>query len=255
MMKCFYHPAHRAMIQCSACGRPLCPRCDHRIKGFAYCQDCIVRGVELLRSASRAGRETSIGWKPVPALALLAALVPGLGAAYNRQHTKAFVYFIVIVGLWELAEVTGLAFLGVGGGVFYLYSIIDAVRTARAVRAGSDPAHEDLRLRRFLQEHVRTWAGLLIALGLIFLLTDVFQFFSTPIRLIRLWPVLLIAGGIYLIVRQWRASQREEPSEPLSVDFRLVTPSLFSPPTGRLPGAGESSEPDSPSDHPVGGKG
>ncbi|RMG52494.1 MAG: hypothetical protein D6723_08550 [Acidobacteria bacterium] len=254
MMKCFYHPAHRAMIQCSACGRPLCPRCDHRIKGFAYCQDCIVRGVELLRSAGRADPERSMGWRPSPVLAFLAALVPGLGAAYNRQHTKAFVYFIVIVGLWELAELTGLALLGGGGGVIYLYSIMDAVRTARAIRTGSDPTQEDLRLRRFLQDHVRTWAGLLIALGLIFLLTDVFQFFSTPLRLARLWPLLLIAGGVYLIVRQWRASQREEPSEPLSVDFRLVTPSLFSPPTGRLPGATDSGERDSPSDRPRGDK-
>ena len=41
-MSCAYHLTNRAVVQCSRCGRPLCPACDHRIRGFPYCQDCIV---------------------------------------------------------------------------------------------------------------------------------------------------------------------------------------------------------------------
>ena len=47
-MNCAYHIHNPAVVNCNGCGKPLCPACDHRIKGFPYCQDCIVMGVDLL---------------------------------------------------------------------------------------------------------------------------------------------------------------------------------------------------------------
>jgi hypothetical protein len=210
--------------------------CDHRIKGFAYCQDCIVRGVEMLHSVGGSGSATSKAFSPSPGLAALAALVPGLGAVYNRQNAKAFVQFILICGLFELAEFSSLGLFAAGGVVFYLYSMIDAYRTAQAIQRGMDPKKQDERLRRFLKDNVRTWAGILIALGIIFLVTDVFQFFSPANTLVRLWPLLLIGLALYLLIRHWRSNRSEDVLEPPSPDFRVVTPSLFSPPTGRLTG-------------------
>ena len=49
LMNCAYPMTNRAVVQCSRCARPLCPACDHRIRGFPYCQDCIVAGVEVLQ--------------------------------------------------------------------------------------------------------------------------------------------------------------------------------------------------------------
>ncbi|MBI3951440.1 MAG: hypothetical protein HY314_13395 [Acidobacteria bacterium] len=235
-MRCAYHSTSRTSVQCRTCGRPLCPLCDHRIKGFAYCQDCIVRGVEMLRFASRPESTSSRSSRPSPTLAAAVALIPGLGAVYNRQNAKAFVHFILICGLFELAELSGLTLFGLGGVVFYLYSIVDAYRTAQAIRTGANPKEQDERLRRFLQENVRTWAGILIALGIIFLVTDVFRLFTPPIPLLQLWPLLLIGLALYLLIRNWRADRNEDALEPPSTDFRVMTPSLFSPPTGRLTG-------------------
>ena len=48
-MNCAYHIGNQAVVNCHGCGKYLCPACDHRIKGFPYCQDCIVMGVELLQ--------------------------------------------------------------------------------------------------------------------------------------------------------------------------------------------------------------
>jgi hypothetical protein len=170
-------------------------------------------------------------------VAALIALVPGLGAVYNRQHVKAFVHFIAICGLFELAELSGLGIFAVGGAVFYLYSMIDAYRTTRAIENGLDPAKEDERLRHFLQENVQTWAIVLIGLGAIFLLTDVLHVFSLPFRVRQLWPLALIGGGVYLMWHRWRSARASEVVEDFSTDFRMVTPSLFTPSVGRLTGS------------------
>ncbi len=53
-MNCAYHTHNAAVVSCNGCGKSLCPACDHRVKGFPYCQDCIVAGVELLRNDNQA---------------------------------------------------------------------------------------------------------------------------------------------------------------------------------------------------------
>jgi len=170
-------------------------------------------------------------------VAAVVALVPGLGAVYNRQNVKAFVHFIVICGLFELAELSGLRIFVAGGTVFYLYSMIDAYRTARAIANGLDPTKEDERLRRLLQENVQMWAMVLIGLGVIFLLTDVLHVLSLPFQVRQLWPLVLIGIGIYLMWYRWRSVRAHEVVEDFSTDFRMVTPSLFTPSVGRLTGS------------------
>ncbi|HEX8423103.1 MAG TPA: hypothetical protein VF634_06815, partial [Pyrinomonadaceae bacterium] len=92
-MNCSYHNINAAVVQCSRCTRPLCPACDHRIRGFPYCQDCIVAGVELLQQqpallhAPQQLRRRTSKWVAT----LLSLLIPGLGAAYNGQTSKALV--------------------------------------------------------------------------------------------------------------------------------------------------------------------
>ena len=52
-MNCAYHSQNVAVVGCNGCGKPLCPVCDHRVKGFPFCQDCIVQGVDLLRQQNQ----------------------------------------------------------------------------------------------------------------------------------------------------------------------------------------------------------
>src|SRR4030095_7384850 len=162
-MYCSYHTASVARVQCSSCMRPLCHACDHRIKGYPYCQDCIVLGVEGLSRHSNNERPTGRA-----RLAALFAVLPGMGAVYNRQNIKAVVHFVSIIGLFELAS------LKVAAGVFalagipvYLYSIIDAYRTAILIGRGESPAIDEERFKRSLIKRAPLIGITLISAGLL----------------------------------------------------------------------------------------
>lgn len=237
---CTYHPTHRALVRCSACHRPLCPACDHRIKGFPYCQECIVRGVELLRRSTSWTSAEASHRSPSPRLAALCALVPGLGAVYNRQNVKALVHFLLIVGLFELADLTDLALFGLGAVVFYFFSILDAYRTAEAIARGMDPIQEDERLRQMVRERM-AWVALgLILIGGIVLVSDVAEALRLWLGGRRLWSLLLIAVGVYVLSRSVRARSSSAGSR--AFDRHRPPPPLFWK-TGPLTGSLVETEP------------
>ena len=108
MMYCSYHAKNPAVVQCNQCARWLCPACDHRVRGFPFCQDCIVAGVELLRH-SHTNPSNILRRKSSPFVATLLSFVPGLGAAYNGQTSKAIVHFAIFASFFQMAVVTGAA--------------------------------------------------------------------------------------------------------------------------------------------------
>ena len=188
-----------AAAQCTSCTRPLCPACDHRVRGFPFCQDCIVAGVELLQQQSRftampTGRRTS----PVFAL-LLSLLVPGLGAAYNGQTSKALVHFAIFAGFFQMALmisgatsfVLGLGFIGA-----WLFAAVDAYRTAQLIRAGLAPSAEADAIARSFYGHPFAWAIVLTALGTLFMLHTLFGV-RLPIR--ELLPIVMVGLGAYML--------------------------------------------------------
>ncbi len=105
-MKCAYHTENPASVHCNGCGKPLCRACDHRIKGFPFCENCIVTGVELLKIRNQTSNADFVKRKVSPFVsALFSVVCPGLGAAYNGQISKALVHFAVFVSLFHLAMV------------------------------------------------------------------------------------------------------------------------------------------------------
>ena len=106
MMYCSYHAKNPAVVQCNQCARWLCPACDHRVRGFPFCQDCIVAGVELLRYNSNANPSSILRRKSSPFIATLLSFVPGLGAAYNGQTSKAIVHFAIFASFFQMAVLT-----------------------------------------------------------------------------------------------------------------------------------------------------
>src|SRR5262245_34322535 len=201
-MKCVFHPVNPASARCSACERPLCPACDHRIKGIPCCQDCIVIGIETLRRSSEGGHRIIHQEEKSPLIAALLGLVPGVGAAYNGQNIKALTHFLAVVGLWVLADIFNMPLeiaFGLGSVAFYFYSIYDAFQSAQNLRRGEDVRGEDERLKLFLQQRMNLFGALLISVGSLAMVVYWF-----PNRLSRLWPVLLIIAGGYLIFSYYR---------------------------------------------------
>lgn len=197
-MNCAYHSHNGATVNCNGCGKPLCPACDHRIKGFPYCQDCIVLGVDLLRTHNQSSNSSRIKAQTSPFVALVLALVcPGLGAAYNGQTYKALIYFAVAVGLFQMAILSGMPFFFLGVVGMWLYSMVDAWKTARLIRSGAQPdLAEDIIVQRF-SGNPKLWGVLLILLGGTFVLNTIFKDFRFLMR--GLLPIFLIGLGLYIL--------------------------------------------------------
>ena len=197
-MNCAYHNQNVAVVGCNGCGKPLCPACDHRIKGFPFCQDCIVSGIELLRNQNQSAYIPVVKRQTSPLIATLLSLIcPGLGAAYNGQTMKALVYFAVFVGLFQMAVLTGgmplfvLGFIGM-----WLFAALDSFRTARLIRSGVTPnGAEDFIVQRF-SGNPKLWGIVLTVLGASFFLN---AFFNLRDLMRGALPVLLIGFGIYLL--------------------------------------------------------
>src|SRR5205814_7456344 len=151
--------------------RPLCPTCDHRIRGFPFCQDCIVAGVELLRQNSQSPASQVLRRKSSPFVATLLSFVPGLGAAYNGQTSKAIVHFAIFAVFFQMAVLTqGVHFFILGVLGTWLFAAVDACRTAQLLRAGLAPDAEDDVIARRLYGNPIAWGTTLIIIGTLFLL-------------------------------------------------------------------------------------
>src|SRR2546421_90872 len=209
-MTCNYHPKNPAMAQCSNCARPLCPACDHRVRGFAFCQDCIVNGVDMLRfQQSRPSNAQVVRRKTSPVIAtLLSLFVPGLGAAYNGQTSKAIVHFAIFASFFQMAVVTdGVTFFVLGVFGIWLFAAVDACRTAQLTRAGLAPDAEEDAITRQLYGNPLAWGITLVLLGSMFLAKTVLgvQF---PMR--RALPVTLVVLGAYILFDYLKRHRRRD---------------------------------------------
>jgi TM2 domain-containing membrane protein YozV len=217
-MNCANHPGTAAVAYCRTCGKPLCATCARDVKGVIYCENCLAErlgaahppAAQPFAAAAPAMAPIVPVSGPNPAVAgILAGFFPfGVGAVYTGQYAKGLAHLLIFVGLIigmdqgsTVSTVCALVF-----AFFYVWQIIDAVRTAKALQLGQ-PAPDPLGLgqafgagERVDVSTVPVWAILLIALGAIFLLqtTGVFAF-----SVDRLWPVLLILLGVWLFAKRW----------------------------------------------------
>lgn len=198
-MYCSYHSSSAARVQCASCRRSLCSACDHRIKGYPYCQDCILRGVEGLS----AYRYQSHGTRSRALMATVLALVPGMGAVYNRQNVKAVVHFFTIVGLFQLTKLhVAPGLFALAGFVCYIYSIIDANRTAHAIARGESAAADEDRFKKALIRKAPALGMIFIVAGILFVVNIL-----RPVALLglaKLFPVVLILLGGYLLAKYFK---------------------------------------------------
>jgi hypothetical protein len=117
------------------------------------------------------------------------------------------VIFTLLVWGETVVDNAGLnTILGLGIAFFYVWQIIDSVRSAHAIQAGQ-PAPDPFGLGQAFgtgekvdASKVPTAAIFLIGLGVLFLLqtVGVFEFNSD-----RLWPVFVIALGVWLFAKRW----------------------------------------------------
>jgi hypothetical protein len=155
------------------------------------------------------------------AATLLSLIVPGLGAAYNGQTSKAIVHFAIFASFFQMATVTqGMTFFVLGVVGTWLFAAVDAGRIAQLLRDGLAPdAAEDVIARR-LYGNPLAWSVTLVAIGTIFLLHTMLGI-QLPVR--QFLPVLLVVLGLYMLgdyihrrVRRERKAMRFDANRPPS---------------------------------------
>ena len=204
-MKCQYHPDRDSTQQCSICHRPVCANCAHGVRGKSYCPTCVSEGIGLVRRINRS--EGSVYW---PSKAAFSALVPGIGAVYNRQYVKAWAHVSVLASLLMMAKLASGLFI-LAAFSFYVFTILDAYRSTQALlrqRANRPGPADDERM------NAPVWGTLLIAMGLLFLLYNMdllrLQWLS------EFWPLSLVALGLFLIYEHF--TQRSRPADSIQAD-------------------------------------
>jgi hypothetical protein len=182
---------------CGACSRALCSECSHQIKGKIYCQDCLVRGAEWAAAVKDLRIPTD-----APKRAAALSLIPGMGAVYNGDYQKAITQFAVFAALSIMGDnIHGI--FGFGAFVFLIFTMFDSYRTAEVkLRTRIEQPLEPQPPAK--DRTVAAWGILLIGLGCIFLLKNFIHFDFIG----RLWPLVFIALGAYLVYRY--VSDRED---------------------------------------------
>jgi len=149
-----------------------------------------------------------------PALAgVLSGIFPGIGAIYNRQILKGFIFIIIFAGLITMqqqGEVQPFVALLLAG--FYIFQIIDAIQISKSInrKALLGEEEEEVEIEEF-PEAIKAgsifWGVILLALGGFLLLAnfDVIRY-ST---LWDLWPVVVIVIGVKLIADYASKKKRE----------------------------------------------
>jgi len=239
-MNCANHSQNTAVAYCRTCGKPLCTNCTRPVMGVIYCENCLAERVAGTTPPASPYQPApgyiapvqATGGGPNAALAgILAGVFPfGVGAVYCGQYAKGLAHFIaavlLIVGQANADRDTVHLVLGLCMGGFYFYQLIDAIRSAKAIQAGQ-PAPDPFGLgtmfspgmdRAEFSRGIPTGAVVLIVLGCLFLLNNLdipFLKFDT------LWPLILIALGVWLFVKKKQGADCRNRS--LAVPAFLVT--------------------------------
>jgi hypothetical protein len=183
----------------------------------------------MLRQQSRSPSVMPVVRRKISAFAstLLSLIVPGLGAAYNGQTSKAIVHFAIFASFFQMATVTdGMPFFVLGVFGTWLFAAVDACRTAQLMRAGLAPGEEEDAIARRLYGNPLAWSVTLVVLGTIFLLHTLLGI-RLPVR--QFLPVLLVALGSYMLIDYFRRRTRREHSLP-AFDTHRPPPSVVSAP-------------------------
>jgi Domain of unknown function (DUF5668) len=220
--------APKVVGYCRACGKPLDELSVRNAHGTIYCEEHIpmqqqtVPPISIPAAAPEspyASPYTAAVPPPIanhdasPGLAFILGLIPGVGAIYNGQYAKGLVH-VIIIGLTISILSNGAArgfepLLGLLLAGFWFYMAFEAYHTAlRRQRGLVVDEFSSLFPMRGGTNKFPVAPILLIVLGVIFLLNNL-DFFEVE-RVIRYWPVLLIAVGIYMLYLRLSDSSSSE---------------------------------------------
>jgi len=223
-MNCQNHPDVQAVAYCRTCGKPVCGECRRELSGTVYCAEHAPAAAPpppfaapppppyaappifapptaptaLVRTDVHPGLAFALGW------------IPGVGAIYNGQYAKGLIHAVIWGVLMSIAnspsthDVEPIFVMLVMA--WWAYMVFEAYRTAQKLQRGEpvDEYSSVLPLRGG-PGHFPVAAVALIVLGVLLLLhtLELVDFE----RIVKFWPVLLIAAGIYMLWLRFAATE------------------------------------------------
>ncbi|HLX45588.1 MAG TPA: DUF5668 domain-containing protein [Bryobacteraceae bacterium] len=211
---------------CRACGKALDETSVRSAQGTIFCEEHLPRMTESVPTAPAVSAAESQYASPYtaspytaspyttkapppmpnpdvsPGVAFVLGFIPGVGAIYNGQYAKGLVH-VIIIGLMisildnnaahGLEPLMGLLLAG-----FWMYMAFEAFHTAKKRQQGvAVDEFSSLIPMRGGASRFPVAPVVLIALGVIFLL-DNLDILDLR-RMLRYWPVGLIALGAYML--------------------------------------------------------
>jgi len=193
-MPCTYHPEVESTAFCTQCGHALCSGCVRMVRNSIYCEDCLAASVKKPNTTT----QTVTGNDPETAFAL--GLIPGVGAIYNGEYFKAAIHVLIFGMLTSLGFLMAVA--------FYFYMPFEAYYTAKKRKLQAQGVHIVTPIDQFYEQfnahtggirNKEFWGGIgLVVLGSLYLL-NTYEVFT--VHAAALWPCVLIAVGVVLLLR------------------------------------------------------
>jgi Domain of unknown function (DUF5668) len=195
---------------CRACGKALDSAGVHTSHGTIYCADHVPSEPPPGYAATDspyASPYTATVPPPIPhpdvspGVAFVLGLIPGVGAIYNGQYAKGLIHVFIVGMLITLVssnDVNGFEPLfGLLIPGFWAYMAFEAYHTAKLRRLGQPVDEFSSLMPGHGGSRFPVTPILLIALGVVFLLNNL-ELFELR-RMLRYWPVMLIALGLYML--------------------------------------------------------
>jgi hypothetical protein len=198
---------------CRACGKPLTEDTVRVVQGTVFCEDHAPQPAPPPPASpytAQAVPNPSVS----PGLAFLLGMIPGVGAIYNGQYAKGVVHVLIlgmIISIMSAGAAGGLEpMFGMLTAVFWFYMAFEAYHTARKRMLG-EPVDEFSSLVQLDPRRGGTpvLPIVLIVLGVLFLLNNLGLLYMA--RIMRYWPVLLIAAGAWMLYTRLTTSEPEQP--------------------------------------------
>ena len=198
-MNCVYHAEAPNVAFCIHCGQPLCNDCIRKVQGSVYCEKCL--GEIVGDKTVKKEVHDVAGHNPGAAFAL--GLIPAVGAIYNGEFVKAAVHILIFGTLISIYDATDASLFFLASVSFYFYMPFEAYYTAKKRMLGAQGVALETPIDRMQQQFGtmkdrELWGGIaLIVIGGLYLLGNL-DFFDLH-RIARLWPVGLVALGVWLL--------------------------------------------------------
>jgi hypothetical protein len=205
---------------CRACGKALDSANVRTAHGTIYCAEHVPAEPPVsdapYASPYTANIPPAIPRTDVsPGVAFILGLIPGVGAIYNGQYAKGLIHVFILGMLFTIVSGNDMGgfepLFAVLIPGFWAYMAFEAYHTAKLRQLGQ-PVDEFSSLvpghggSRFPVAPI-----LLIALGVIFLLNNL-EIFELR-RMLRFWPVMLIALGLYMLYLRMSGTSSEVNNE------------------------------------------